>query len=135
MARKRKSSSRLAPIIGIVVVVIALTGGGLVFFLRMQNQLSRLPTFPTETYLTGENLWSLEDQEFKIEGRVDKVIMPSEDRKTTLVSVQPDGSKRRIPLLISDEAGKKTILPEQDLLFKVQLGSALEVLCSEYVTR
>lgn len=133
MARNKKTASKTLGIIVVIVVLVALSGGGAFFLLNNGNGLSKLPAFPVEKYLDGGNLWGYE--EYKLEGTVDNVLQRSRNKDTILASIQPDNSKRRLPVIIQKSEGMKPVLREQKLILKVTLGDSHEIYCKEYYSQ
>ncbi|HRQ88602.1 MAG TPA: hypothetical protein PLA50_07380 [Bacteroidia bacterium] len=133
MARHQKTPLKIIGILGIALAVFTLLGGGIFLFLKKQDGFSDLPPFPIDTYLSGGNLWSYDD--YRIEGRVDNVIYRSQSSDRFVASIQPMGSKIRLPIVIEKGPGMKSVQLEQELAFKVTLGQGQEILCREYKPR
>lgn len=133
MARNKNNLPKILGIIGVLVVILALSGMGAFFLLRNGNGLAKLPAFPVEKYLDGGNLWGYED--YKLEGKVDNVLQRSNNKDAILASIQPENSKRRLPVIIQKSEGMKPVLREQKLILKVTLGDSHEIYCKEYYSQ
>lgn len=103
---------------------------GAFFAFGKRDSFSELPQFPIDAYLGGGNLWSYD--EYRIKGRVDNVVFRSNISDRIVASVQPSDSKVRLPVLIEPRLGTKSVQLEQELVFKVTLGPAGEILCSDF---
>ncbi len=125
MARTQKSTLRLVLVIAATLLVCA--GVATFFFFRKSNHLANLPAFPTESYMQGARLWSHED--FRLEGKVDGVIQRSESGNRLVVSIRPEGSDHRLPVIIDAASGKVPVQREQRLALQVSLGSEMEIRC------
>jgi hypothetical protein len=133
MARKKNKSQQ-------IVFAVLITFGGLAIgaavtymVLGSSNRFAALPSFPIDSYLEGGGLWS--DEEYKIEGRVDNVLLRSDDKRVLLVSIQPIDSDRRIPVLvIRGDKQTKPIQREQDIVIRAHLGASREIIGTDYAT-
>lgn len=130
MARIHTNPKILRLILALFAGFILLAGVVAFLLLHKTGTLAHLPTFPIETYMEGRNLWNHED--YKIEGRIDNVILRSASGETLLVAIQPAGSDLRLPVLLAKRAGKVPVQREQNVILKVSLGSASEIQCKEY---
>ena len=128
MARNQSNFLKIFGVVGAVLGFLALLVAGAFFLFGKSDRFSALPPFPIDTYLRGGNLWSYD--EYKIEGRVDNVIFRSQNK--VVASIQPEGSKMRLPVVIQSGLGMKSVQLEQNLVLKVRLGQKQEILCSEY---
>lgn len=116
-----------------LLLLLSAAGAGVYFYVRSADKLSKLPPLPVDAYLAGGNLWS--DEEYKLEGRIDNVIYRSDDRSTLVVSVQPTGSTRRLPVVVKPDAKKKPLQREQVLVLKISVGAKKQLVCSDYASR
>lgn len=133
MARLNGNPKRMRLIFGLLAALLLASAAVAFSLLRKPNQFARLPAFPVDTYMEGKALWNYED--YKVEGRVDNVLLRSTDGKTLLVSIQPVGSSVRLPVLLARNGGKVPVQREQNLLLKVNLGPASQIQCKEYETK
>lgn len=129
MARKQASPLKIGGILGGIAALL-LIGVGSFLLLKKDDSFSKLPGFPVDAYLKGENLWSNSD--YILSGRVDNVIYRSRDLQRIIASIQPSESRLRLPLVIETPPGSKSIQLEQELLLKVTLGPNREIICREY---
>jgi hypothetical protein len=133
MARMNNHGKKLALGAVSLFAFLALTGGATYFLLHKSNAFANLPAFPLDTYMEGAKLWSHED--YKLEGRVDNVIMRSQAGDKLLVVVQPEKSELRVPVVLDKSGGKIPVQREQHLVLKVELGPAAQILSKYYETR
>ena len=125
MARNTGNSKRL-PLILLVASIFLLASGATAFvLLRKPSAFANLPAFPIDSYLAGRNLLGLED--YKIEGRVDNILLRSATGEKLLVAIQPVGSDLRLPIIVEKKGGKSPIQREQNLVFRVNLGSLSQI--------
>ena len=111
MARNTGNSKRL-PLILLVASIFLLASGATAFvLLRKPSAFANLPAFPIDSYLAGRNLLGLED--YKIEGRVDNILLRSATGEKLLVAIQPVGSELRLPIIVEKKGGKSPIQREQ----------------------
>jgi hypothetical protein len=131
MARRKKSP--LTPknllIVGAAILVIA--AGTAFFSLDSRRQFSNLAAFPVDRYLEASGLFSQED--FRIDGTVDNVLLRSDGGRRFLVSIRPGDSNLLLPVLV--ESGKKPLQREQRLVMKVHVAANGTVLCTDYDIR
>jgi hypothetical protein len=81
--------------------------------------------------LEGSKLWSHED--YAIAGKVENVLLRSEDRRKLLVSVRPEGSDKVLPVVFEQKDNDRLpVQREQQLLLRVTLGPAEEILCTAH---
>lgn len=130
MARSGKNQSKLWIIFASLGGFLVLSGAIAFVALRRPNQFANLPAFPVENYMEGKSLWSRED--YKVEGRVDNVIQRSAAGNILLVSIQPAGFDLRLPVLIEEKEGRVPIQREQNLILRVSVGTASQILCKLY---
>ena len=133
MARNRVNPKKIIGIAAALVVVLALTGAATLLFLKGSTDFAKLPAFPVDTYLNGGDLWSYE--KYKIECRIDNVLLRSEDKTSLLISVQPDGSDVRLPVLVARDENNMPVQREQNLILEVSLGNSREIICGDYVSQ
>lgn len=124
---------RLALILTLLVGLLLVTGAMAFILLRKPDAFANLPAFPIDSYMDGKNLWSHED--YKVEGRVDNVILRSPSGEKLLVAIQPTGSDLRLPVLLEKRGGKIPIQREQHLVMKVTLGPSSQIQCSQYESK
>lgn len=124
---------KLRLILALLAGLILASGAVAFVLLRKPNQFANLPAFPIDSYMEGKALWSHED--YKVEGRVDNVLLRSTSGETLLVSIQPIGSSLRLPVLLERKGGKVPVQREQNLVLKVNLGPASQIQCKEYETK
>lgn len=130
MARSNKQNKtfKIALSIGLLLVVI---GTGLAFIAAQPSQISKLTNFPVDTYMSGKKDFG--EENYKLSGRVDNVLLRSDNREKLLISVQPKGSKVCIPILLAKSNEKVPIQREQKLLFQVSLGKNQEIVATQYI--
>ena len=112
-----------------VAALIAL--GALIFSLGSQGQFSSLSEFPVDRYLDNKGLFSQED--FRIQGTVDNVLLRANGGGHFLVSIRPDESQLLLPVLM--EPGKKPLQRDQRLLLRVHVASNGGIVCTDYIVR
>lgn len=133
MARIQSNMGKLRLILALLAGLVLVSGAVAFVLLRKPNQFANLPAFPIDSYMEGKALWSHED--YKVEGRVDNVLLRSTSGETLLVSIQPIGSSLRLPVLLERKGGKVPVQREQNLVLKVNLGPASQIQCKEYETK
>lgn len=114
----------------ILLSVIGLIGlGGFSFLdLGSSRKFSQLSEFPVENYLEKNGIIGRED--FRLEGKVENILLRSENGKTFLVSIKPANSDYLLPVILSSQ--KKSIQREQILVMKVYADSSEVIKCDEY---
>lgn len=76
-------------------------------------------------------MWSQED--YALEGKVENVLLRSENSQKYLVSFRPKESEFVLPVLFtSGQAGDAPVQREQMLTLRVHLGSSGEVQCTAH---
>lgn len=133
MARSKMNSRKLFTIFMVLAVFLILSGVIAFVLLRKPDQFAKLTAFPIDSYMDGKDLWSHED--FKLEGRVDNVILRSASGGKLLVALQPTGSDLRLPILLEKGDGKIPVQREQKLVMKVNLGRASQIQCTYFENR
>lgn len=131
MAR-RKQNPKTVLVAAAALGVFALFCG-LVIYLVMgdSSPIAKLPEFPVQSYMDGGNLWSEED--YALRGKVENVLLRSDDRTKYLVSIRPRGSDFLLPVLLEPAKPRtKPVQREQKLLLQVHLGPVGEVRCTAY---
>ena len=130
MARINSKPGKIRLILALLAGLLLLSGAAAFVLLRTPNQFASLPAFPIDSYMEGKALWSHED--YKLEGRVDNVMLRSANGETLLLSIQPTGSSLRLPVLIDRKGGKVPVQREQILVLKVGLGQSSQIQCKYY---
>lgn len=133
MARTQNNKSKLYLMLSVVVLILLVSGVFAFITLRKPDEFNKLSAFPIDSYLEGTDLWSHED--FRLEGRVDNVVLRSPSGTTLLLSLQPKGSALRLPILLQTKDGKIPIQRDQTLVMKVNLGNSSEINCQTYELR
>ncbi|RYD84412.1 MAG: hypothetical protein EOP84_05570 [Verrucomicrobiaceae bacterium] len=131
MARQSNNTRGYLIVAGSIALLILAGSLGL-FFLKSQPY-KELPAFPVESYMEGKNLWGRE--EYRMEGKVDNVILGSSGGNTLLVSFRPEGSGLLVPVVLEKSGGKTSVQREQKLIMKVTLGKASQIVCSEFASK
>jgi uncharacterized protein (DUF58 family) len=131
MARPKKSrlDKKTLLLAGAAALVIA--AGAVFFSLGSSRQFSSLAAFPVERYLESAGLFSQED--FRIDGRVENVLLRSGGGGRFLVSIRPEGSNLLLPVLV--ESRKKPLQRDQRLVMKVHVAASGGILCTDYDIR
>lgn len=132
MARKQGKLLRIVDMITLGMCAVGLIGGGVYLLVIKGDSFSKLPALPVDSYLKGANLWS--HDAYKIEGRVDNVIFRALQKDEVVASIQPTGTKVRLPVVIQMGEGMKPVQLEQELVLKVTVGDAQTLLCKEYAS-
>lgn len=127
------SPYRILGVLGILVAFLSVAGVGAALLLKSADTFAKLNPFPVRQYLDGGKFWG--DEAYKLEGRVDNVILSSGAGDTLLASIEPDGSAVRLPLLIHRKTGMKPVQRDQKLIFKVEFGKLQDLHCREYKSR
>ncbi len=131
MARRRQNPAKLFKIAAIFITLAVLSGLAVFWLSANSGSFSKLPVFPVDSYMDGSNLWSHED--YVITGKVENVLLRSDDRGRLLVSIRPDGAEALLPVIFRQtEGGKVPVQREQKVALKVHLGRAGEILCTAY---
>jgi hypothetical protein len=131
MARRKKPvfHSKTLLLVGAAVAVVAI--GALVLGLGSSRQFSGLAAFPVDRYLESNGLFSQED--FRIDGKVENVLLRSDGGRRFLVSIRPEDSDLLLPVLV--ESGKKPLQRDQRLVMKVHIAADGGILCTSYDIR
>jgi hypothetical protein len=131
MARRKKSplNQKNLLLAGAALLVVAV--GAAFFSLDSRRQFSNLAAFPADRYLEATGLFSQED--FRIDGTVDNVLLRSDGGRRFLVSIRPDDSNLLLPVLV--ESAKKPLQRNQRLVMKVHVAGSGEILCMDYDIR
>lgn len=117
MARKRKSSSRPAWLVGLVVALVALICGGLALFPPGDNDPFRtVAPLDVASYL--ENANTLRGNVYKVEGRVVESLAWSPD-SGRLIALEV--GEEVIPVLVTPEFKAMNIQKEQRLFFVLEV--------------
>jgi len=114
-------------------IALLILAGSLGLVLLRSQPYKDLPAFPVESYMEGKNLWGRE--EYRVEGKVDNVILGSPSGNTLLVSFRPEGTGLLLPVILEKSGGKAAIQREQKLVMKVTIGKASQILCNEFASK
>lgn len=133
MSRKKGNPLVVVSILVGLVLVLGLVGGAAFMYLNGANQFSKLAAFPVDNYMDSAGLWS--QQDYRLEGRVDNIIAYTNDKGSVLLSMQPKGSDRRVPVVVQAVNAGKPLQREQDVVLKVTLGNQKQIICSDYSLR
>jgi hypothetical protein len=129
MARRNHTKGNLLKPGIFAAIGILLCGVAIFLIFGSGSSLGKLPPFPVQSYMDGGNLWSAED--YALSGKVDNVLLRSDDRSTYLVSIRPNESDFVVPVIFETEStGGTPVHREQKLLLKVHLGSSGEIRCT-----
>lgn len=131
MARRKKSPLDRKTLLLLGATILVVTGGALILSLGPSRQFSSLASFPVDRYLETNGLFSQED--FRIDGTVDNVLLRSDGGRRFLVAIRPEDSNLVLPVLV--ESGKKPLQRDQRLVMKVHVAAGGEILCTEYDIR
>lgn len=116
-------------IAGAAAVVIAV--GAVFLSIGSSREFAGLAAFPVERYLDTNGLFGQED--YRIDGKVENVLLRSDGGSRFLVSIRPDGSSLLLPVLV--ESGPKPLQRDQRLVMKVHVAASGEILCTDYDIR
>jgi hypothetical protein len=133
MSRGKLSLYRVLGVLGILIAFLSVAGVGAVLLVKRGDTFAKLNPFPVRQYLEGGKFWG--DEAYKLEGRVDNVILPSGAGDTLLASIEPEGSAVRLPVLIHRKIGMKPVQRDQRLIFKVEFGKLQELHSRDYSSR
>jgi hypothetical protein len=129
----RSKNSRIDPktltLVGVAALVVV--AGALFFSLGSSRAFSGLSAFPVDRYLDSAGIFSQED--FRIDGRVENVLLRSGGGRRFLVSIRPEGSDLILPVLV--ESKKKPLQRDQRLVMKVHVAANGGILCTDYDIR
>ena len=131
MARQSNNTKGYLIVAGSIATLIL--AGSLGLFLLKSSPYKELPAFPVESYMEGKNLWGRE--EYRMEGKVDNVILGSSGGNTLLVSFRPEGTGLLVPVVLEKSGGKASIQREQKLVMKVSIGKASQIVCNEFASK
>ena len=122
MARNQFRFGRI--IIAASVFLGILIISGIVFYplIKKPNNIIKLPDFPVARYVESGNLWSHED--YKIKGRINNILLRSDNGQKWLLSIKPDDSDTILPVIILQR--------EQKILLRVSLDGDGYIICQEY---
>ena len=127
MARIKKFQIGKSYILFSVIGLIGL--GGFSFLgLGSSQKFSQLSEFPVENYLEKNGIIGRED--FRLEGKVENILLRSDNGKTFLVSIKPASSDYLLPVILTSQ--KKSIQREQILVMKVHADSSEVITCDDY---
>lgn len=133
MARKSVNPLRIVDRITICMSAIGLLGGGLYVYLTRSDPFAKLPELPVDSYLSDGNLWSYDA--YRVEGRVDNIVFRARDKEVMVASIQPAGTKVRLPVVIVPTEKMKQVQLEQELVMKVTVTGEQTLVCKEYMTK
>lgn len=115
MARKPKNKSLL--ISGAVVFFILIISSFLFSSAIFKDNFSKLPAFPTDSYLDGDPLWG--KCEYLIKGEFQNILIQPTSKNTVLCSILNGDKKIPIPVIIPEKATKQPLQREQKVKLKV----------------
>jgi hypothetical protein len=131
MARRKKSPLNKKNLLLAAAALLVIVAGAAFFSLDSRRQFSNLAAFPVHSYLDSTGLFSQED--FRIDGKVDNVLLRSDGGRRFLVSIRPEDSTLLLPILV--ESGKKPLQRDQRLVMKVHVAANGGILCTDYDIR
>jgi hypothetical protein len=114
----------------ILFSVIGLIGLGGFSFLHLGSpqKFAQLSEFPVENYLEKNGIIGKED--FRLEGKVENILLRSDNGNTFLLSIKPANSDYLLPVILTSQ--KKSIQREQILVMKVHADSSEVIKCDDY---
>jgi hypothetical protein len=127
MARAKKFQLEKKYILLSVIGLIGLCGFSFLD-LGSSQKFPQLSDFPVENYLEKNGIIGRED--FKLEGKVENILLRSDNGKTFLVSIKPANSEYLLPVILASQ--KKSIQREQILIMKVHSDSNEIIKCDDY---
>lgn len=127
MPRAKKSQPGKNYILISVIGLISLCGFSF-FHLGSSQKFSQLSEFPVENYLEKNGIIGRED--FRLEGKVENILLRSDNGNSFLVSIKPANSDYLLPVILTSQ--KKTIQREQILVMKVHADSSEVIKCDDY---
>jgi hypothetical protein len=127
MARAKKIQFGKSYILLSGVCLIGLIGF-FTFNFDSSRRFSQLAEFPVENYLQKNGLISQED--FRLEGKVENILLRSDNGKVFLVSIKPANESYLLPVMVDSQ--KKSIQREQILIMKVHTDSSEVIKCDDY---
>lgn len=127
MPRAKKSQPGKNYILLSVIGLIGLCG---FFFLHLgsSQKFPQLSEFPVENYLEKNGIIGRED--FRLEGKVENILLRSDNGNSFLVSIKPANSDFLLPVILTSQ--KKSIQREQILVMKVHADSSEVIKCDDY---
>ena len=131
MARNDKSFFTKTSISIAFAIALVIALGAAFLFFGASRKFSNLSSFPTVSYLENSGLFSQED--FKIFGSVDNVLLRSANAKMFLASIKPADSDLLLPVIISPD--NKNLQRNQQLVMRVHIAQNGSIVCSEYETK
>jgi hypothetical protein len=127
MARAKKFQLGKNYIFLAVIGLISL-GGFSFLHLGSSQKFPQLSEFPVENYLEKNGIIGRED--YRLEGKVENILLRSDNSNTFLVSIKPKNSNYLLPVILTSQ--KKSIQREQILVMKVHADSSEVIKCDEY---
>jgi hypothetical protein len=131
MARRNKPVFNLRILLAAGAALLLVAAGALVLGLGSARQFSGLAAFPVDRYLESNGLFGQED--FRIDGKVENVVLRGDGGRRFLVSIRPDDSDLLLPVVV--ESGKKPLQRDQRLVMKVHVDASGGILCTHYDIR
>lgn len=115
----------------VMAAVILLSGVVLLFLVKHSNPVAGLHPFPLDSYMEGGSLWGQE--EYALEGKVENVLLCSDNRKKFLVSIRPKDSELILPVVLEAKFGGGTpVQREQQLVMRVHVDSSAKIQCTAH---
>lgn len=131
MARTSKPLLDKQKLLLLASVLIVMAIGTAFFKPGDSRQFSKLAEFPVENYLENNGVISQED--FRIDGTVENVILREGNARRYLVSIQTGKNGFLLPVIL--ESDKKPIQRGQRLLLAVHIGAQGSIVCTDYEIR
>jgi len=127
MPRAKKSQLGKNYILLSVIGLIGLCGFSFLH-LGSSQKFPQLSEFPVENYLEKNVIIGRED--FRLEGKVENILLRSDNGNSFLVSIKPANSDFLLPVILTSQ--KKSIQREQILVMKVHADSSEVIKCDDY---
>jgi hypothetical protein len=127
MPRAKKSQPGKNYILLSVIGLIGLCGFSFLH-LGSSQKFPQLSEFPVENYLEKNGIIGRED--FRLEGKVENILLRSDNGNSFLVSIKPANSDFLLPVILTSQ--KKSIQREQILVMKVHADSSEVIKCDDY---
>jgi hypothetical protein len=127
MARAKKFQLGKNYIFLTVIGLISL-GGFSFLHLGSSQKFPQLSEFPVENYLEKNGI--IEREDFRLEGKVENILLRSDNSNTFLVSIKPTNFNYLLPVILTSQ--KKSIQREQILVMKVHADSSEVIKCDDY---
>lgn len=132
MARSKNNHHKILLGLTVGAASIIIIGGAASTIFQSDKTFTNLPAFPVRAFIDNSSLWDKSD--YILRGRVENVLMRSQDDTRALISFQPEANDLLLPIVITLTDSKLLPQREQRLVMRVRLGPRGEILAEDFRT-